>query len=271
MLDTFCSDLDSGTVCEDRLFGLVVLAWIPEEKISSLKRKKRKRKKKKVAEQARKWVLLRHIYSNNQRLKSDNSMGYQKTLRQSQASQILVLALLLSFFLLLLFFLMWMHFYLFIYFWLCWVFVSVRGLSLVVASRGHSSSQCAGLSLSRPLVAEHRLQTCRLSSCGSRAQLLRGIWDLPRPGLEPVSPALAGRFSTTAPPGKPLLLSFMITYKSHFLSAHNFLSYKAVCVHMQERKSGKITESPVQPLTLPSMHYTYFYILFPLDFKRKRH
>ena len=31
----------------------------------------------------------------------------------------------------------------------------------------------------------------------------RGMWDLPRPGLEPVSPALAGRFSTTAPPGKP--------------------------------------------------------------------
>ena len=53
------------------------------------------------------------------------------------------------------------------------------------------------------LVAENRLQTCRLSSCGSRAQLLRGMWDLPRPGLEPVSPALAGRLSTTAPPGKP--------------------------------------------------------------------
>ena len=41
--------------------------------------------------------------------------------------------------------------YLFIYFWLCWVFVSVRGLSLVAASGGHSSSRCAGLSLSRPL------------------------------------------------------------------------------------------------------------------------
>ena len=27
--------------------------------------------------------------------------------------------------------------------------------------------------------------------------------DLPGPGLEPVSPALAGRFLTTAPPGKP--------------------------------------------------------------------
>ena len=42
--------------------------------------------------------------------------------------------------------------YLFIYFWLCWVFVSVRGLSLVAASGGHSSSRCAGLSLSRPLL-----------------------------------------------------------------------------------------------------------------------
>ena len=30
------------------------------------------------------------------------------------------------------------------------------------------------------------------------------MWDLPGPGLEPVSPALAGRFLTTASPGKPL-------------------------------------------------------------------
>ena len=42
--------------------------------------------------------------------------------------------------------------FLFIYFWLCWVFVSVRGLSLVAASGGPSSSRCAGLSLSRPLL-----------------------------------------------------------------------------------------------------------------------
>ena len=54
------------------------------------------------------------------------------------------------------------------------------------------------------LVAEHRLQTLRLSNCGSWAQPLRGRWDPPRPGLEPVSPASAGRVSTTAPPGKPL-------------------------------------------------------------------
>ena len=47
----------------------------------------------------------------------------------------------------------------FFLFWLCWVFVSVRGLSLVVASGGHSSSRCMGLSLSRPLL---------LRSTGSR-------------------------------------------------------------------------------------------------------
>ena len=34
------------------------------------------------------------------------------------------------------------------------------------------------------------------------------MWDLPRPGLEPTSPALAGRFSTTAPPGKPKAFYF---------------------------------------------------------------
>ena len=59
------------------------------------------------------------------------------------------------------------------------------------------------LTIVASLVAEHRLQTRRLSNCGSRAQSLRGTWDPPRQGPEPVSPALAGRLSTTAPPGKP--------------------------------------------------------------------
>ena len=64
------------------------------------------------------------------------------------------------------------------------------------------------LTIADSLVAEHRLQTCRLSNCGSRAQSLRSMWDPPRPGLEPMSPALAGRFSTTAPPGKPWVFNF---------------------------------------------------------------
>ena len=71
-------------------------------------------------------------------------------------------------------------------------FITVRGPLTIAASP----------------VAEHRLQTRRPSNCGSRAQPLRGTWDPPRPGLEPVSPALAGRLSTTAPLGKPLIHFF---------------------------------------------------------------
>ena len=80
------------------------------------------------------------------------------------------------------------------------LFIAVQG-PLFIAVRGP-------FTIAAPPVAGHRLQTRRLSSCGSRAQPLRGMWDPPRPGLEPVSPALAGRFSTTAPPGKPLGMVF---------------------------------------------------------------
>ena len=66
--------------------------------------------------------------------------------------------------------------------------------------------------------AEHRLQTRRLSSCGSRAQSLRGMWDPPGPGPEPMSPALAGRLSATAPPGKPL------DFSNAEFSARNIIS-----------------------------------------------
>ena len=67
------------------------------------------------------------------------------------------------------------------------LFIAVRGPPTVAASP----------------VAEHRLQTRRLSSCGPRAQPLRGMWDPPGPGHEPVPSALAGGLPTTAPPGKP--------------------------------------------------------------------
>ena len=122
-------------------------------------------------------------------------------------------------------------FFIIIIFRLRWVFVAVRGLSLVAMSGDYSSLRCTGFSLrwllllqstgSRhtgfsscstraSVVVAHGLSSCgaqapesRLSSCGARAQLLCGMWDLPGPGLKPVSPALAGRFSTTAPPGRP--------------------------------------------------------------------
>ena len=87
------------------------------------------------------------------------------------------------------------------------LFIMVRGPITIVAS----------------LVVEHRLRMRRLSSYGSRAYLLCGMWDLPRPGLEPVSPALAGRFSTTAPPGKPPVTSILISSLIQWLFRTGFL------------------------------------------------
>ena len=95
--------------------------------------------------------------------------------------------------------------YLFIY--LFWAVLGLRFCARAFSSHGKRGPLFIAvrgpLTIAASLVAEHKLQTRRLSSCGSRAQLLRGMWDPPRSWLEPVSPALAGGFSTTAPPGKP--------------------------------------------------------------------
>ena len=81
------------------------------------------------------------------------------------------------------------------------------------------------LTITASLVAEHRLQTRRLSNCGSWAQLLRGMWDLPRPGLEPVSPALAGRLSTTVPPGKPTVFVLKFIFSDISIATPGFLFF----------------------------------------------
>ena len=83
---------------------------------------------------------------------------------------------------------------------------SSRHAGSVVAARGPQSAWAS-------IVASHGLSShglraleSRLSSCGARAWLLHGMWDLPGPGNEPMSSALAGIFLTTVPPGKSLLL-----------------------------------------------------------------
>ena len=113
-------------------------------------------------------------------------------------------------------FVFFFNFYLFIYLFIH-SFMAVLGLRFCAKAfsscgeRGPLFIAVRGpLAIAASLVAEHRLQMRRLSNCGSRAQSLRGMWDPPRPGLEPVSPALAGRFSTTAPPGKPEFLNSLL-------------------------------------------------------------
>ena len=110
------------------------------------------------------------------------------------------------------------------------LFIAVRGPLTITAS----------------LVAEHRLQTRRLSSCGSQAQLLRGMRDLPRPGLEPVSPSLAGRLSTTAPPGKPQNSLF----DQHFFSP---------CAGIKGRGAEVVCRAKISSLhcVIPSPNHTH--------------
>ena len=86
----------------------------------------------------------------------------------------------------------------------------VRGLSPVAASGGHSSSQCVGLSLSWPLLLQSTgswrtgsVVVAYGPSCSTACGIFLDQGSNPGPGLESVSPALAGGFPTTAPPGKP--------------------------------------------------------------------
>ena len=69
-------------------------------------------------------------------------------------------------------------FFNYLFTWLRLAFTVAHGLSLT-ASRG-------------------------LSRCGTQAQPSRGLRNLPGAGTEPVSPALAGGFSPTVPPGKSI-------------------------------------------------------------------
>ena len=64
---------------------------------------------------------------------------------------------------------------------------------------GFSSYSCSAL--------EHRLSTR-----GPQAELLYGMWNLPRPGIKSKSPPLAGRFFANEPPGKPEYQGFVYLF-----------------------------------------------------------
>ena len=63
----------------------------------------------------------------------------------------------------------------------------------------------------------------RFGSCGSWASLLLGLWDLPRPGIQPVSPALVGELLFTLPPGKSATFFICKISYSTFYSFTNLL------------------------------------------------
>ena len=60
------------------------------------------------------------------------------------------------------------------------------------------------------------------------------MWDLPGPGLKPMSPALAGGFLTTAPPGKPKTLGFL--YTTNELSKREIKKTIPLTIESRKRK-----------------------------------
>ena len=99
--------------------------------------------------------------------------------------------------------------YLLIYFWLHWVFTAAHGLSLAAASGG-----CSLVGVHRllivlaSLVIEHSVQRARASAVAVRRLSCPSMWNLPRPGVKPVAPELAGRLPTTGPLGKSEFVYF---------------------------------------------------------------
>ena len=79
-----------------------------------------------------------------------------------------------------------------------------EGSSLVLANRGSSLVAVRRLLIAVASLVERGLSSCiswalehRFNGCGAWASLLPSMWNLPRPGIEPVSPVLAARFFTT--------------------------------------------------------------------------
>ena len=99
--------------------------------------------------------------------------------------------------------------YLFIYFRLRWVFIAVRQLSLVAASRGYSLLQGLGFSLAWLLLWSTGSAARGLSSCctGASAVMAHRLscsvaCGISWTGIKPVSPALVGGFLSPVLPGK---------------------------------------------------------------------
>ena len=82
---------------------------------------------------------------------------------------------------------------------------SLRWRSMSSRVRGLQQLQHVGFRTCYSQTLEHRL-----SSCGTQAQLLRGMRDPPGPGAEPMSSALTGNSSALSHQGSPAEFSLFV-------------------------------------------------------------
>ena len=118
----------------------------------------------------------------------------------------------------------WVFWFVF-YFWLRWVFVVACQLLSSCGLRVFSLSSCGTQAPGRVGSVVCGMRTLLLRRASS-VVVVRGLSCpvacgilVPRPGIEPTSPALEGRFFTTGPPGKSHSLLFLPTHPGAELAA----------------------------------------------------
>ena len=96
--------------------------------------------------------------------------------------------------------------------------------------RAGSESRCTGS------------RACGLNSDDAQAYLPHAIWDLPGPGIEPMSSALTSKFSTSGPPGKPQnhsLFSFPLEAFLSFLWTSRHMALGALSIPQVDKYNSR--------------------------------
>ena len=115
------------------------------------------------------------------------------------------------------------------FFFCCLWFLKTDFLHILMAALGlrrrvqaSSSRSWWGFSSRSAGFSFQGFSCCGAQAPGSQASELQlmvlvalGHWDLPGPGIKPMSPALAGGFFTTEPPGTPLLVAILVLHLSN--------------------------------------------------------
>ena len=144
-----------------------------------------------------------------------------------------------------------------------WTFSSCLKLGLLF-SLDVQASHCSGFSCCgaqtlgawAPVVV-----ACGLSSCGSWIYVVLWGWNLPGPGIEPVSPALQSGFLTTGLPAKPLnwqflsrshirILSGASEKKKHYMAVSSVGGCSKYQILVRRKEADKQAENRTVPFPL---------------------
>ena len=122
------------------------------------------------------------------------------------------------------------------------IFVAVQGLSLVAVSKSYSplrspgfpccGAQALGLWVSAAVALG-------LRNCGSWDLLLLSMRNHPKPGIKPMFPVSASRFSSIVPPGTSQKRNFYLGHNGHTPAARPHLLTPCKQTNLEKQNSRK--------------------------------